>query len=209
MSKLKDLWKNEYVKSLIVLAIILGAVVGFWFGLKTYFRTENPLLAVASDSMVPTLKTGDLIVVQGGFNVSDIVAEYDTGDIIVFYSPYSPSELIVHRAVEKHSSNGELFLKTRGDNNPSTDSWEVFDSHLVGKVVFSVPYIGHIPLFVRTPTGMTIIVILIVILIIAEIAFPLVKKKEPEQPIEKPAMSDTGSSTISSTISQPQNKTNP
>ncbi|MDH5447843.1 MAG: signal peptidase I [Candidatus Bathyarchaeota archaeon] len=195
MSKLKDALKNEYVKSLILLAIILCSIVAFWFGLKTYLRTDYPLLAVASGSMIPTLNVGDLIIVQGGLNVDDIVAEYETGDVIVFHKPRNSDELIVHRAVEKHGSGDIAFLKTKGDNNPSgTDPWEVDNTDLVGKVVWSIPYLGQIPLLVRTPTGMSIIVILIVILILLEFVIPSSKeKKKPEQSTEETDVLNIGS----------------
>ena len=194
MSKLKDALKNEYVKSLILLAIILGSIVAFWLGLKTYLRTDYPLLAVASGSMIPTLNVGDLIIVQGGLNVDDIVAQYETGDIIVFHKPSNPDELIVHRAVEKYGSGDTAFLKTKGDNNTPLDTWNVYDSDLVGKVVWSIPYLGQIPLFVRTPTGMSIIVILIVVLILLEFVIPSSRKKEmPEQSTEETDVLNIGS----------------
>jgi signal peptidase len=174
MPRLKDALKNEYVKSLILLAVILVVIVASWFGLKSYLRTDYPLLAVASGSMVPTLNVGDLIIVQGGFTVSDINATHDTGDIIVFHKPHNPDELIVHRAVEEQGDG----LLTKGDNNPTVDPWAVNDGDLVGKVVWIVPYVGHVPLFVHTPTGLSIIVILIVILILLEFVIPLAKEKE-------------------------------
>lgn len=194
MPKVEGILKNEYVKSLIFLAIILGSIVVFWFGFRTYLRTDYPLLAVASGSMIPTLNIGDLIVVQGTLNVTDIVAEYGTGDIIVFHKPGNPDELIVHRAVEKHQNNDLLYLETKGDNNNSPDPWRIYNSDLVGKVVGSIPYLGHIPLFVHTTTGMMIIIILIVILLLVEFAIPIVReKKEPEQPEEETEVLDIGS----------------
>ncbi|UCH31935.1 MAG: signal peptidase I [Candidatus Bathyarchaeota archaeon] len=182
MSKLKQAWKNEYIKSIVFLAIILIGIVAFWMGLRFFLRTDYPLLAVASESMVPTLNVGDLIIVQGGLNVSDITAEYGTGDVIVFHKPGDPDELIVHRAVEKNDDS----LRTKGDANAPIDNWSVFDSHLVGRVVGTVPYLGHIPLFVRTTTGVTIIVILIVILILLEFIIPAAKKAmKTEHPEEE------------------------
>ncbi len=177
MPKLKDALKNEKVKSLIFLAIVLGGIVIFWFGVKAYLRTEYPMLAVASPSMVPTLKVGDLIIVQGGLNVSDIYAAYGTGDIIVFRSPASPGELIVHRAVAIEGDG----LKTRGDNNPSNDYWTVFDSNLVGKVVGVIPYIGYIPLEIHKPYGIMIIVTLLIILVLLEFAIPIVKERRAQE----------------------------
>ncbi len=179
MLKVQKALKNEYVRSIIFLAIILGCVVLFWFGLRVYLRTNYPLLAVASGSMVPTLNVGDLIIVQGGFNVSDINADYLTGDIIVFHKPSNPDELIVHRAVDVTDDG----LVTKGDHNPTVDNhWKVTDDELVGKVVGSIPYLGHIPLFVHTPSGITIILILIIILVLLEFALPLAKEsKQPEE----------------------------
>lgn len=196
MSKLRSALKNEYVKSVILLAIILGGIVGSWFGLRVYFATDYPMLAVASGSMIPTLNVGDLIVVQGGFRASDILAAYGTGDIIVFHKPNNLDELIVHRAVEKFQVGDAWYIRTRGDNNNSPDPWQVSDSELVGKVVGTIPYIGHVPLFVHTPTGITLILILIMILILLEFVLPFSKEKkkpEPEQPKEESDVSGTNS----------------
>ena len=188
MSKLKRALKNEYVKSAIFLAIILGCIGAFWIGLRTYLSTEYPLLAVASGSMIPTLNVGDLIVVQGGLDVDDIIAEYETGDIVVFHKPSNPDELIVHRAVEK--TNDEL--RTKGDNNAHPDYWKVTDDELVGKVVGNIPYLGHVPLFVHTSTGIMIILLVIVVLILLEFVIPIAREKaKPEQPVEETTVSDT------------------
>ncbi|MDH5634824.1 MAG: signal peptidase I [Candidatus Bathyarchaeota archaeon] len=188
MSKLKRALKNEYVKSAIFLAIILGCIGAFWIGLRTYLSTEYPLLAVASGSMIPTLNVGDLIVVQGGLNVSNVIAEYESGDIVVFRKPSNPDELIVHRAVEKINGG----LKTKGDNNNHPDYWIVTDDELVGKVVGNIPYLGRVPLFVHTPTGIMIILIVIVVLILLEFVIPIAREKtKAKQPLEETTVSDT------------------
>lgn len=188
MSKLRHLLvrarANEYVKSLVFVVIILGSILAFWFGLRTALATNYPLLAVASGSMVPTLNVGDLIVVQGGLTVNDVKAEYEVGDIIVFRKPENPDELIVHRAVEKVNSSSSLYIRTKGDHNTSTDPWRIYDSHLVGKVVGALPYVGHIPLFVHTQQGTLIIVILIAVLIIFEFALPFIKNQRKLEPSE-------------------------
>ena len=187
MSKLKRALRNEYVKSAIFLAIILGGIGAFWIGLRAYLNTEYPLLAVASGSMIPTLNVGDLIVVQGGLKVNDVVAAYGTGDIVVFHKPSNPDELIVHRAVEKVNDE----LRTKGDNNDHADYWTVTDDELVGKVVGNIPYLGHVPLFVHTPTGIMIILLVIVVLILLEFVIPIAREKiKAEHPAEEAAVSD-------------------
>ena len=184
MGTLKRIFSNEYMKSIIFLAIVLGAIAVFWFGIKIYLRTEYPLLAVASGSMVPTLQVGDLIVVQGGLEVEDLTAASETGDIIVFRKPGNPDELIVHRAVEVRSAGDDLYVMTRGDHNSGVDPWQIYDSHLVGKVVSSIPIVGHIPLFVHSTQGMVLIVVLIGVLIVLEFIIPSKKSKTEPEPAE-------------------------
>lgn len=180
MSKIKRVLSNDYIKSLIFLVIVLGFIVTFWFGLRIGLKTEYPLLAVASGSMIPTLNVGDLIVVQGGIEIDDLVAEYNTGDVIVFHKPANPDELIVHRAVERESDG----IVTKGDHNSGPDPWRVNDGNLVGKVVWTMPYLGHIPLFVHTPTGILIVVLLIVILILLEFVIPSTQRQAREAQTE-------------------------
>ena len=161
------------------LVLMIVSVFAFWYGLKAVLRTEYPLLAVASGSMTPTLNVGDLIVVQGGLEApyNEINVGRTNGTIIVFEGDPlgKPGELIVHRAVDKKNNNGVWFFTTQGDNNPSPDN-PFPEEHLIGKVVRYIPLIGHIPLFVREPFGMVIIILLMLILILAEF-LPIWKKK--------------------------------
>ena len=172
--------KSEYIKTIIFLIIMIVSVFAFWYGLKAVLKTEYPLLAVASGSMIPTLNVGDLIVVQGGLEApySEIDVSYTNGTIIVFEgNPIGkPGELIVHRAVKKENNNGIWYFTTHGDNNPKGAEERFSEEYLIGKVVGHIPLIGHIPLFVREPYGMIIILALMVILIFAEF-LPIWKKK--------------------------------
>lgn len=178
-SKLSKALKNDYVKTVILGIIIIGGVFAFWFGLRVALRTEYPLLAVASGSMVPTLNVGDLIIVQGVSDPSEIVAApKPNGTVIVFHKPNDPSELIVHRAISGSLNNldGEWYFQTKGDANPTRDSWDVPYRSVVGKVVGVVPWIGNVPLFLRRPEGVYLIVVLFVIIVLAEILPELFKK---------------------------------
>jgi len=189
-SKWSNLLKSSYVKTIILAAIVLGSVVAFWAGVKVAFATEYPLLTVASGSMRPTLEIGELIVVQGILNASDLRAALNPeGDIIVFRSPHGEGELIVHRAINKTTVDGLWYIQTKGDNNPTPDPWSgpdtirlgnanlISEKLLVGKVVGHVPYVGYIPLYVRTPLGMVLLIVLILIIIFAEY-IPFSSKKQ-------------------------------
>ena len=177
--------KKEYVRTAILLGVVVISVFAFWIGLTTALGTEYPVLAVASGSMVPALHQGDLIMVQGVSNVCDIVVGgNDTtppGDIIVFHSPTSRNDLIVHRAIEKELRDGECHFKTQGDHNNSEDRWTVSEEHVVGRVIGRVSSIGYIPLFLReflwTPVGMILIVALLLVFLFFDY-IPFIGKKD-------------------------------
>lgn len=193
--KLSEILKREYVKTAILLAVVVVSVFAFWIGLTTALKTEYPMLAVASGSMEPTLYKGDLIMVQGVSNGYDIkVGPKDSaepGDIIVFHKPTDTSELIVHRAIDKELRGGIWYFQTKGDANSGADNWDgnwktdcdLAENYLVGKVVGHVSQIGYIPLFLReflwTPIGMILIVALLLLFLFYDY-IPLPGKKNPQ-----------------------------
>jgi hypothetical protein len=67
--------REKGIKStLLDLAIIVVAVVVVWAAMGFFLRTGNPMDVVPSCSMLPSLKRGDLILLQGVTNESQIVA---------------------------------------------------------------------------------------------------------------------------------------
>lgn len=191
---MRELLRNETIQTLILMAIIVAGFAAFWFGLRFALRTGYPLLAVASDSMEPTLNVGDLIIVQGGLDPHDIVADWaPNGTIIVFHKPGEWDTLIVHRAVQKNQQgDGSYYFKTKGDKSwysgqgTNTDPWDVKETDIVGRVVGKVPWIGYVPLFMRevafpfllTPLGFIIVVLVIIGVILSD--YFLVRKKQAE-----------------------------
>ena len=193
--KLPEILKKEYVRTAILLAVVVISVFAFWIGLTTALRTEYPMLAVASGSMEPTLYKGDLIMVQGVSSAQDIVVGRDDdappGDVIVFHKPTDTSELIVHRAIDKEFRGGKWYFQTKGDANSGADNWDgswetdcdLAGDYLVGKVVGHVSHIGYIPLFLReflwTPIGMILIVALLLLFLFYDyIPFPRKKNQQ-------------------------------
>lgn len=195
--RLSKILKSNYMETIILTIILFVGVFAFWFGLRLAFQTEFPLLAVASGSMEQFLYRGDLIIVQGGLNFTELNAAPEDaqppGEVIVFYDPrydrapvYLPvageTNLIVHRAVGKVENNGTWYFQTKGDNNFGTDHWsgpetwqgKISEKLLVGKVVGKAPWLGHIPLFMHENSILAalIIVSLLVVLIIMDFIFP-------------------------------------
>jgi len=178
--KLPEVLKRDYVQTVIMILAVILAVLIFWYGLRFAFRTEYPILAVASGSMEPVLYAGDLIFVEGVQNVSDIhAAPKDAdppGDILVYQGP---TELIVHRAVEKTlNTDGTYSFKTWGDNNPAPDTTNVDESNIVGRYVeFKVPWLGNVALFFEPLEMKVAFIALWVVLLIAIELVPSAGKK--------------------------------
>ena len=183
-TKLAELLRKEYVQTIIMVAITIAIVIGFWYGLRFTYRTEHPLLAVSSGSMRPTLQVGDLILVQGGLNASEITAlPKPEGDILVFRMS---NKLIVHRAINKKKEGDIWYFETRGDNNTSSDGW-IPEQNVVGKVVGRAPWLGNIALFFEPfEVKVAFILLWIILLIVLEVV-PLSRKKvEKERDQTKP-----------------------
>ncbi len=167
------------------MAITIAGVAVFWFGLRFALRTDYPLLAVISRSMLPTLNVGDDIIVQG-VNPDEIKAENIFGDIIVFPRPGKPEELIVHRAVGRTPS-GEFI--TRGDNNDRNDGWRISGNEIIGKVIARIPSVGNTSLFFHTQQGTylyMIIFLFLILLILIDFIVPSEKEeKDNASKVEK------------------------
>jgi len=154
-----------------MLGILILSVFALQKALILILRTEYPLTTPISNSMYPTIKVGDLLIVQGGLKGEDIHADPVNGDIIVFKDPVRDgSTPIVHRAIYKgyDETRKEYFFRTKGDNNRGEDSWIVWESNIYGKVIFVIPYLGYIKIYLGNELGIALTIILLVGLLLLE-----------------------------------------
>jgi len=207
--KLKNFFKKENIKTIILILILIAFFLFMVFGLKFLLGTEHPLLVVSSESMCtatyrcdgfscimkPTLHIGDIIIVQGVKNISQIKTgnfnssnPWGNGDIIVFYNPQG--NLIVHRAISRGYDpiKHEWYIITKGDGNSGADPWHTYEDKIVGKVIFRIPLIGHVALFMQTLTGKVVFILIVIALVIWSL-FPSSqeKKTKPEEKLEESA----------------------
>lgn len=111
---------------ILILSIIFLIFVLF---LKIYFpdRKIQPfgitILKVSSNSMKPTLKKDDYIVIKKQ-------SEYEIGDIITY--SVEGDCLVTHRIIEKYEN---AFI-TKGDNNNVADEKKIYKENILGKVIY-------------------------------------------------------------------------
>ncbi|MGY5878874.1 MAG: signal peptidase I [Candidatus Thorarchaeota archaeon] len=182
--------RSEITKTVFVIAIIVGVTLGGYGIFTVAMGTSNPLVVVESESMLPTLEIGHLLVLQA--RAAD---QIQVGDIIVFNAVYHDKP-IVHRIIEienvtiepENITAGtpavyELHYFTRGDNNDLTDAMYRVHSDIIGVVVFAIPYVGHVTLFLHQPHGLAIVLILFIALLILPEIF---MKDDDDEAIEEP-----------------------
>jgi len=170
--------------------VLLGVALAFVInqGLAFALSTDMPIVAVESNSMVPTFFKGDILVLQGSQQ------DLEIGDIIVF-SPSgtqsngfagsmasSPgSTPIVHR-ITKINPDGTY--QTKGDANPGQ---LYFEKHIEleqihGKSILIIPYLGWVKIGVTEHVIPNIHWIIIAALVAYLVSFKLTKNIKTPRP---------------------------
>ena len=136
--------------------VCLGVAFSTYLLTTGAFNSSYRAYVVQSGSMEPTLKTGSVVITQ-------TLPRYYIGDIVTF-SPDGGEQLVTHRIVRMEGQN---FI-TKGDANEDTDHWEVSPEEVVGKASFSIPFLGYLVDFTKTPKGFVVMVVIPASIIIYE-----------------------------------------
>ena len=139
---IKKAW--DTITTLLVVVVVALAVllVGMRFaGFKVF--------TVLSGSMEPTYHTGSVIYVKEVDHTT-----LQAGDVITF--AISEDMVATHRivgVVPDDEDPSVLRYRTKGDANDSEDGTLVHYKNIVGKPVFSIPYLGYIASYIQSPPG--------------------------------------------------------
>lgn len=145
-------------------ALVGAAIVGVAVLASTYVlpvalgTPSTPFLAIATGSMVPTFHRGEFVVIE---HVAPTAIH--VGTIVAFRVSCLPAPT-VHRVVRIVTTGPNWVFQTKGDANPSQDPCTVPYDHVLGAVIFYVPYLGFFildPLFAAAAVALIIIVALV------------------------------------------------
>lgn len=134
----------------IIIVILAMISVSILFTLRVTTGSINPFFIVASDSMVPTLQVGDVIVINQHQDAASF-ATVKIDDIIAFKNQFNKDGdgheiTMTHRVVEiNKTANGVIVMRTKGDNNPSSIpkiDYQIYKQNYIGKVVYKIPTVG-------------------------------------------------------------------
>jgi signal peptidase I len=117
---------RKWITTLILTLLIIAFGAGFF--------SVVPVV-ILTGSMEPSISPGDLVLVRK-YDISDI----KVGDVVEYQlDDYK----VVHRVIAIHRYYDAPVLITKGDANKSADTNPVIGSQLIGKIEYTIPYIGY------------------------------------------------------------------
>ena len=153
------------ILSAIVIAILI--VIGGLLLIPKFIGYDT--FAVVSGSMEPNIPVGSIVYVhQQEFN------DISVGDVISF--KISSTEMVTHR-VTKIDQQNQTF-HTKGDANDTEDGQPVEYDNVIGMVAFSIPYLGYLTLYIKTPLGIAAICAVVFVIIILNYLPEVFEKEE-------------------------------
>ena len=131
------------IKNVTVFVLGVLIIIALYHYIEIYLDNPLPFFVIYSNTMLPTLKINDLIIIGDGrmFNSTNV------GDIIVFKKPAGEDRIIVHRITEITDENGKRIVITKGDSSPASIpgiDFPISNKNFIGRVKLVIPEIGVI-----------------------------------------------------------------
>ncbi len=161
----------KIIRGVITLLLLLAVGVNVWMLVQQTVLHRDPpeilgysQLVVTSGSMEPAFSAGDIIVIKEK-------ESYQLGDVVTFRD--SSGVLVTHRLVG--STEGKFI--TKGDANNAEDADLLLPEDIVGGLVTYLPAMGSLLLFLRTPLGLSVLLVLGLLLIELPVLVGAIRKR--------------------------------
>lgn len=160
---------------LVVVAVLLAVAL---VGVRVVGYTPYTIL---SGSMEPTYHVGSLIYVK-----KVDTSTLEAGDPITF--ALSEDTIATHRIVEvvpDEEDASVIRFRTKGDANETVDGALVHYKNVLGKPVFTIPYLGYVADYIQHPPGMYTAIaagVILLLLVFVPDMFDDEKKKKRDDP---------------------------
>lgn len=125
--------------------------------------------SVGSDSMEPTVARGSFVLTK-----PTAFEDIKVSDILLFEAPKT-GERFTHRVMDIYTEEKQFV--TAGDANDGYDPMTTAYSCVLGKVVYVIPLVGYLSLFVDSLVGKIVIVLFYIVWAAVEIEIYSLKKK--------------------------------
>lgn len=143
--------KRRFLHQTVNLCLIVSTALMIWKSLMLITLSESPVVVVLSGSMEPAYYRGDILFLE----LREELKPISVGDVVV-YKLGDRDIPIVHRIINVHDQESNLFMLTKGDNNRVDDRglysegqlW-IRRKDLMGRVWFYLPYVGIITIWLN------------------------------------------------------------
>lgn len=165
-------WTSNIVTTILFIVLIVmifvvisskasgGEPKAFGYQLKT----------VLSGSMEPGIKTGSIIAVKPGGDMT----RFKKGDVITFKS--EDNVIVTHRIAKVIKTGGQVSYQTKGDNNKTKDLNPVLSNNVIAVYSgFTIPYLGYFADFTKSKIGGSLLLLLPGLVLLAYAIFSIWK----------------------------------
>lgn len=150
------IWNTIYYTLFFAVVSVGLLLVSSMFPFENWYQVK----VVLSGSMEPSIQVGSVVVIKPQ-------PSYGVGDVITFGADNRQNIPVTHRIVD---TTGARFV-TKGDANDNTDPGLVNPRDIIGSVAFTVPYVGYLLTFMKTPVGFwTMIIAPAVLIVLLEVS---------------------------------------
>lgn len=184
MKTAKTIW-NIVTWTIVILAVAIAILLA---GVRLV--GINPY-TVLSGSMEPEYHVGSIIYVVDvdphELKVNDPVTYMLSDDIVVTHRIIEIVPAVDENGapiINDRTGKQAIRFVTKGDANNSADGSLLHENNVIGKPIFTIPYLGYAADYIQNPPGTYIAIVLACLLLLAtflpDILFPDEKKKEDE-----------------------------
>jgi len=187
MSKktIKTIW-NAVTWTIVILVVVFALLL---VGVRLF---GYQVFTVLSGSMEPTYHVGSLVYVDYFDKDPEQQKSLKVGDPVTYMA--GEKTVVTHRitaVVVDEEDPSVIRYATKGDNNATGDQSLLHYKNVIGKPVFSIPYLGYVADYVQNPPGLYVAIALgVVVVLLAflpDILFPEEKEQKKEEELPPPA----------------------
>lgn len=120
---------------------------------------------VQTNSMEDTIKVNDLVISKEG-KIEDVKENDIISFICIDGTQPVVNQVITHRVIKIEVIDNEIYLTTKGDNNPIPDTYKVSKENFVGRVVVISSFLGNLISLFSSVKMLIIIVVTLFSLVI-------------------------------------------
>lgn len=127
----------------------------------------HKLFIVVSDSMKPKFSAGDIVITKKVETTS-----LKNGDVITFL--IRDGSVVTHKIEDIEECEAGICFVTKGINSKSIDEERVVPQNVIGKYSLSIPKMGYLLNFLKTPLGYILLILLPFLFIILSYGFKFI-----------------------------------